>query len=106
MRRVGDEHSLSESLFGRNFGRIQFKTSLSVLPKPEKNSGLTGGSELSFVMVELDKFLHAVNFFVHLCRNVTRVFFFPFPKGDYLLGGSGGFAEGNDKGSIFVNIEC
>ena len=103
--RVRDEHSLSEGFFGRNFGWIQFETSLSVLPEPEKDSGFTSCGKLSFVVVKLDEFLHTVDFLVHLCRDVTRVFFFPFPKSDYLLGGGGSFAEGNDEGSIFVNVK-
>lgn len=75
------------------------------MPEPEEDSGLSCGSELSFVVVKLDEFLHTVDFLVHLGGNVAWVFFFPFPESDNLLSRSWGFAESNDEGSVFVDIE-
>ncbi len=103
--RVGDENSLGKSLFSRDFRRIQFESSFSVLPEPEEDSGFSSCGKLSFVVVELDEFLHAVDFFVHLGRDVTGVFFLPFPEGDDLLSGRGRFAESHNERAIFIDIK-
>lgn len=105
LRRVGDEDSLSKGLFGRDFGGVKFESAFGVLPEPEKDSGFSSGGKLSFVVIELDEFLHAVDFLIHLGRDVTRIFFLPFPESDNLLSGRGCFAEGNNEGAILIDIE-
>jgi hypothetical protein len=105
LRRVGDEDSLSEGLFGRDFGGIKFESAFGVLPEPEEDSGFSSGGKLSFVVIELDEFLHAVDFLIHLGRDVTWVFFLPFPESDNLLSGRGCFAEGNNEGAVLIDIE-
>ena len=57
------------------------------------------------VRVELDKLLHAVYLFIHLCSDESAIFFIPLPQSDVLLGRRMCFRQGDDHGAIFVDVK-
>jgi hypothetical protein len=103
--RVRDEYGLGESLLGRDFGGVELEAPLVVLPEPEEDAGLACGGKLILVVVELDKPLNAVHFLVHQCLDELGLVVLPLPESDFLLGGEVCIGEGDDEGSVGVDVE-